>query len=66
MENIYNLVAKEIGLDTQKSIITNSCTLIYVEKKLFNNIKTVCITLQTEMNNEKCAHINKHENRKEL
>ena len=24
MENIYNLVAKEIGLDTQKSIITNT------------------------------------------
>ena len=24
MENMYNLVAKEIGLDTQKSIITNT------------------------------------------
>ena len=24
MENIYNLVAKEIRLDTQKSIITNT------------------------------------------
>ena len=46
MENIYNLVAKEIGLDTQKSIITNINKTLRVYNMILiirSKIKTLVI-----------------------
>ena len=46
MENIYNLVAKEIGLDTQKSIITNTNKTLRVYNMILiirSKIKTLVI-----------------------
>ena len=46
MENIYNLVAKEIGLDTQKSIITNTNKTLRVYNMILiirSQIKTLVI-----------------------
>ena len=46
MENIYNLVAKEIGLDTQKSIVTNINKTLRVYNMILiirSKIKTLVI-----------------------
>ena len=46
MENMYNLVAKEIGLDTQKSIITNTNKTLRVYNMILiirSKIKTLVI-----------------------